>query len=219
MRTVPDGSAAVADPLVIRDLEFLGGMASPDGWRPQSGLPEIAFGGRSNVGKSSLLNRLVRRKALARVSQTPGKTREINFYLVNRTFTLVDLPGYGYARVSKELRAQWRPLIEGYLRRSTTLRGVVQLIDARREPAPDDLQMLDFLAELEVPTVIAVTKVDKLRRADAPARIAALVRTLGLDEEQVIPFSATTGEGRDELAAAVVALLAQPAWRGEGENA
>ncbi|MGH6779805.1 MAG: ribosome biogenesis GTP-binding protein YihA/YsxC [Gemmatimonadaceae bacterium] len=215
MRTTPEHAAAVADPLVIRHLEFLGGLASPDGWRPQSELPEIAFGGRSNVGKSSLLNRLVRRKALARVSQTPGKTREINFYLVNRAFTLVDLPGYGYARISKEVRAQWRPLIEGYLRKSTPLRGVVQLIDARRDPAPDDLQMLDFLAELEVPTVIALTKVDKLRRAEVPGRTATLSRTLGLDEDQVIPFSAVTGEGRDELAAAVVALLAQAPWRGE----
>ena len=134
------------DPLPIRSLEFLGGMAQAGGWRPPSGLPEVAFAGRSNVGKSSLLNRLVRRRALARVSRTPGRTQEINFFRVNDAFILVDLPGYGYARVSKERREQWRPLIEGYLSSSPGLRGVVQLIDARHEPTADDRAMLDFLA-------------------------------------------------------------------------
>src|ERR1041384_6630897 len=101
------------DPLVIRALEFVGPMATAGGWRPEVGLPEVAFAGRSNVGKSSLLNRLVRRKAFARVSNTPGRTREINFFKVNEKFVLADLPGYGYARISKERKAEWRPLIEG----------------------------------------------------------------------------------------------------------
>src|ERR671915_768664 len=122
-------TAREADPLVIRRLEFLGGQASVAGWKPESKLPEIAFSGRSNVGKSSLLNRLVRRKALARVSQTPGKTREINFFRVNDQFVLVDLPGYGYAQVSKTARSEWRPLIESYLGHSDRLRGIVQLLD------------------------------------------------------------------------------------------
>src|SRR5687768_3001298 len=135
-----------SDPLVIRKLEFMGGMASADGWRPPSELPEVAFAGRSNVGKSSLLNRLVRRKAFARVSNTPGRTREINFFRVNHAFVLVDLPGYGYAQVSKERRAGWRPLIEGYLRTSPELRGIVHLLDVRRDPSPDDREMLSFLA-------------------------------------------------------------------------
>ena len=122
----------VTDPLVIRDIEFLGGMASPTGWRPPDlTLPEVAFSGRSNVGKSSLLNALVQRKAFARVSKTPGRTREINFFRVNHQFVLADLPGYGYARIAKTTREQWRPLIEGYLRISAQLRGVVQLIDSR----------------------------------------------------------------------------------------
>ena len=103
------------DALVIRKLEFLGGMAAADGWRPETTLPEIAFSGRSNVGKSSLLNRLVGRKKLARVSKTPGRTREINFFRVNDAFVLADLPGYGYARVSKERKAEWRPLLELYI--------------------------------------------------------------------------------------------------------
>jgi len=197
---------APADPLVIRDLQFLGPMATADGWRPETALPEIAFAGRSNVGKSSLLNRLVRRKAFARVSRTPGRTREINFFQVNGRFVLADLPGYGYARISKERRAEWRPLIEGYLRRSANLRGVVQLIDARRDPTEDDLQMLDFLSELGTPTIIAVTKIDKLSTVAGAARVRELTAALGLDEDQVIPFSAHTGRGRDDLAAAIVAL-------------
>ena len=197
---------ATTDPLVIRDLRFLGPMASLSGWRPETTLPEIAFAGRSNVGKSSLLNKLVRRKAFARVSNTPGRTREINFFEVNKRFVLVDLPGYGYARISKERRAEWRPLIEGYLKRSANLRGVVQLIDVRREPTEDDLQMLDFLSELGAPTIVAVTKVDKLTKGAAAARVQELIDALGLDSDQVIPFSAVTGAGRDDLASAIVSL-------------
>ena len=201
---------ATTDPLVIRDLRFLGPMASVNGWRPETTLPEVAFAGRSNVGKSSLLNKLVRRKAFARVSNTPGRTREINFFEVNRQFVLVDLPGYGYARISKERRAEWRPLIEGYLKRSANLRGVVQLIDVRREPTDDDLQMLDFLSEIGAPTIVAVTKVDKLTKRAAAARVQELTDALGLDSDQVIPFSAVTGAGRDDLAEAIVSLT-QPA--------
>lgn len=203
----------MTDPLVIRSLDFLGGMASPGGWRPEPTLPEVAFAGRSNVGKSSLLNRLVRRKKLARVSNTPGRTREINFFRVNDEFILVDLPGYGYARISKEQRAAWRPLIEGYMRQSPQLRGIVQLIDARHDPTTEDRQMLDFLAELGVPSIIVLTKIDKLTTAQAAKRITELSSTLGLGEEQVITFSAVSGRGRDELAEAIVSLIAQPSWK------
>ena len=198
-----------ADPLVIRSLEFLGPMASADGWRPENELPEVAFAGRSNVGKSSLLNRLVRRKAFARVSSTPGRTREINFFKVNELFVLVDLPGYGFAQISKARKAEWLPLIEGYLRRSPALRGVVQLLDVRHAPSKDDLQMLDFLADVGVPTIVVLTKIDKLRPRELPERVRALATELQLDEEQMIPFSATTNAGRDELAEAVAALVQQ----------
>jgi GTP-binding protein len=201
------------DPLVIRSLEFIGGMAKPGGWRPEPTLPEVAFAGRSNVGKSSLLNRLVRRKAFARVSRTPGRTRELNFFRVNDEMVLVDLPGYGYAKISKERKAEWRPLIEGYLRSSPQLRGVVQLLDIRRDPSEDDLDMLDFLADLGTPTVVVVTKTDKLSRAAAAARMRELAGALGLDEEQMIAFSAVTAAGRDELAAAIRSLVDQPSWR------
>jgi GTP-binding protein len=197
------------DPLVIRSLEFAGGMASVGGWRPEPKLPEVAFAGRSNVGKSSLLNRLMRRKRFARVSNTPGRTREVNFFIVNGRFTLVDLPGYGYARTSKEQRAEWRPLIEGYLRTSPELRGIVQLLDVRHDPTREDRQMLAFLADVGVPTLFALTKIDKLSTAKRSERVKSLIDELHIDEDQVIPFSAVTGEGRDELAAAVVALVEQ----------
>lgn len=199
-----------SDPLVIRSLEFLGGMASAAGWRPATELPEIAFAGRSNVGKSSLLNRLVRRKAFARVSRTPGRTREINFFKVNEQFILTDLPGYGYARISKERKADWKPLIEGYLRLTPALAGVVQLLDIRREPSEDDVAMLDYLAELEVPTVVVLTKIDKIGRLAVEERAREITKSLSLSRDQTIPFSASTGEGRDELAEAVAGLLETP---------
>ncbi len=205
--------AATPDPLIIRSLDFLGPMSEPEGWRPEPRLPEIAFSGRSNSGKSSLLNRLVRRKAFARVSNTPGRTREINFFSVNDQFALVDLPGYGYARIAKERQAQWRPLIEGYLRRSPLLRGIVQLLDVRHDPTADDVSMFDFLADLGAPVIVAATKIDKLRTRELPERLAALAATLQLDPDQIIPFSAVTGAGRDDLAAAIVELLAMPSWK------
>jgi GTP-binding protein len=199
--------------LVIRSLEFVGGQASAGGWRPEPTLPEIAFAGRSNVGKSSLLNRLIHRKKFARVSNTPGRTREINFFRVNDAFILVDLPGYGYAKISKEKRAEWRPLIEDYLRASPELRGIVQLLDVRHKPTADDRQMLDFLGEIGVPAIIVVTKIDKLTASERGKRIHEVVRDLTLDADQVIAFSASTGEGRDELGSAVESLLAQPSWK------
>ena len=211
--TEPTTPQRRADPLVIRSLDFMGGMAEAGGWRPEPTLPEVAFAGRSNVGKSSLINRLVHRKKFARVSNTPGRTREVNFFRVNDQFVLVDLPGYGYARISKEKKAGWRPLIEGYLRRSSELRGIVQLLDIRREPSSDDVEMLDFLAELGVPTVIALTKVDKLAARARAERAREVARSLSLDPEQVIPFSAVSNEGRDDLAAAVLDIIAQPPWR------
>src|SRR5215208_4627671 len=169
------------DPLIVRELEFLGGMASPQGWRPETTLPEVAFAGRSNVGKSSLINKLLRRSKAARVSNTPGRTREINFFRVNDQFVLVDLPGYGYARVSKDKKAEWKPMIEGYLRSSRNLRGIVQLLDVRHDPTNDDIQMLDFLSEVGVPTMIVMTKTDKLSRAQAAERVATISASLGLD--------------------------------------
>jgi GTP-binding protein len=209
---MPD-ALVTPDPLVIRSLEFIGPMAEAGGWRPPAELPEIAFAGRSNVGKSSLLNRLVRRKAFARVSNTPGRTREINFFRVNDAFVLADLPGYGYARIAKARKAAWKPLIEGYLRHSPTLRGVVLLLDVRHDPTADDEAMLSFLADLGAPTLVVLTKVDKLRARERAERVPALGEQLGLDAAQVLTFSSRTGEGRGELAEAVVQLCGAPSWR------
>jgi len=147
------------------------------------------------------------------VSNTPGRTREVNFFLVNDRFVLVDLPGYGYARISKERRAEWKPLIEGYLRTSTELRGIVQLLDVRHDPMSDDRQMIAFLASIGIPTLFALTKTDKLSASERKTRIAALTEELSVSDDQVIPFSAVTGEGRDELGGAVMARVEQPAWR------
>jgi GTP-binding protein len=202
--------ASDADALIIRNVEFLGGMSEKGGWRPPSDLPEVAFAGRSNVGKSSLLNTLVRRKSFARVSRTPGRTREINFFRVNNQFVLVDLPGYGYARISRERKAEWRPMIASYLKRTQQLRGIVLLLDIRREPTDDDRAMLDFLAEVEVPTIVALTKTDKLSKTAGRDRAAEIMQALALDADQVIPFSAVTGDGRVELLEAISALVVAP---------
>jgi len=201
----------------IRTVEFVGAIAKAGGPAPQ-GLPEVAFSGRSNVGKSSLINQLLRRTRtpIARVSNTPGKTREINFFEVDAlperggeplNFFLVDLPGYGYARVPVALRAQWKPLIETYLGQSSELRGVLQLLDIRHDPTAEDLQMLRFLAELGTPTLVVLTKVDKLKRSQRDRKIREMAERLEMDMEQILPFSSVTGEGRDLLLASVEGLL------------
>jgi GTP-binding protein len=141
------------------------------------------------------------------VSRTPGRTREINFFRINNNFVLVDLPGYGYARISKAKKAEWRPMIESYLRRTTQLRGIVLLLDIRREPSEDDRAMLDFLAELGVPTIVALTKSDKLTKSDARETVAKISRVLQLEPDQVIQFSAHSGEGRVELLEAITQLV------------
>ncbi|MEO9249424.1 MAG: ribosome biogenesis GTP-binding protein YihA/YsxC [Gemmatimonadaceae bacterium] len=186
----------------------MGGLASIGGWRPELDLPEIAFAGRSNVGKSSLLNKVLKRRSFARVSKTPGRTREINFFKVNDAFLLADLPGYGYAKVSKARSAEWGPLIESYLRSTNRLRGVVQLLDVRHDPTDDDRQMLDFLADVGVPAMFVATKIDKLSKLAAEQRVRDLAIILQVEEDHIIPFSAQTGAGRDELAGAIAGLLA-----------
>lgn len=204
------------DPLVIRRVDYLGPMAQAGGWRPESRLPEVAFAGRSNVGKSSLINGLLRRKAMARVSRTPGRTREIHFFGVNDAFVLVDLPGYGYARIAKERQAAWVPLIEGFLRESPQLAGLVQLLDVRRDPSPDDEMMLGLLADVGVPTLFVATKIDKVRPQEREARLASISTSTGIPLEDLIPWSSVTGEGRDALGEAVAALVASPPdWRAE----
>jgi GTP-binding protein len=201
----------------IRSVEFVGAIARPGGPAPV-GLSEVAFAGRSNVGKSTLINRVLgrTRTPVARVSKTPGKTREINFFRVDALahrgdhpieFFLVDLPGYGYARVPDHLRSTWKPLVEGYLQESPGLQGVLQLIDSRHPPTADDLQMLAFLADLGVPTLVVLTKVDKLKRSQRSRTLQRTAKRLELDMEQIVPFSAMTGEGLEAVHGALEHLL------------
>lgn len=194
----------------IRDVEFMGSVVEA-GVPPPADLPQVAFSGRSNVGKSSLINTLLRRtrKKIARVSSTPGKTRELNFYRVNDRFLLVDLPGYGFARVPDEVRESWRRLVEGYLATEEGLRGVVHLVDARHDPMDTDEQMVAFLAALQLPTLVVLTKMDKLSRSQRAGKVSDAAEALGLDPEQVLPFSAKTGEGREPLLEALDDLLAR----------
>jgi GTP-binding protein len=202
----------------IQSVEFAGAIARAGAPPPAQGLPQIAFAGRSNVGKSSLINRLLgrTRTPVARVSVTPGRTQQINFYRVRARgeaggaeFFLVDLPGYGYARVPRAIRDTWRALIETYLLRSQELRGVVQLIDARHGATAEDRRMLEFLAALAVPTVIVFTKIDKLASSRRRETVNRWTAELELDEEQVVAFSARTGEGREELLGGLDALLGE----------
>jgi GTP-binding protein len=200
--------STAADPLVIRSVEYVGTLVDPKAPFPGD-LPQVAFSGRSNVGKSSLINMLLRRTRhrIAHVSATPGKTQALNFFQVNDRFFLVDLPGYGYARVPKGVRDSWKPLVEGYLARPDGPRAVVHLVDVRRGPTPDDLKMLDYLAQVQVPTLVVLTKVDKLGNQDRIRRIRAIEKELGVDPEQLVPSSAQTGEGRDAILHALVELL------------
>ena len=192
----------------IRVVEFAASLYVPGEPVPEA-LPQVAFSGRSNVGKSSLINVLLKRtrKKLARVSGEPGKTQSLNFYRVNDHFFLVDLPGFGFAKVSAKVRASWKTLIEQYLEGERMLRGVVHLVDARHDPTPTDRQMVSYLAERKLPTLVVLTKMDKLKKAQRKSAIGTAVEHLGLDEEQLLPFSSKTGEGREDLLAALEGLV------------
>jgi GTP-binding protein len=212
--------------LRIKSVDFAGAIGQIGQAQPEStkGMPQVAFSGRSNVGKSSLINRLLgrTRTAIARVSAQPGKTQEINFYLVRAEpadFILVDLPGYGYAKVPRDLRDKWQPLIHGFLSRSEELAGVVQLIDLRTGPTADDLKSVDYLAELGVPTLFAFTKADKLGKLEGEKAFAKAVKTLGIEPEQAIAFSAPKGTGREELLETLGSLLfPEPAGEEDGAS-
>jgi GTP-binding protein len=192
----------------IKTVEYAGTVATPT-QAPPGELPEIAFSGRSNVGKSSLINTVLQRTRhkIAHVSATPGKTRALNFYRVNERFFLVDLPGFGYARVPQPLQKEWRGLIEGYLAKSPRLKGVVHLVDARHRPHETDYKMLEYLAGIGVPALVVATKMDKLKQSERKKHLERIAEELALDAEQLVTFSSHTGEGRDELLQAMDALL------------
>ena len=198
----------------IKSVEFAGAIGQLGQAGPESvkGLPQVAFAGRSNVGKSSLINFLLgrTRSPIARVSAEPGKTQEINFYHVRSDlgeFCLVDLPGYGYAKVPMKLKEKWRPLISGFLGSSEELRGIVQLIDLRHGPNPDDLGNVDYLAELGYPVLFALTKADKLKPSQRAAAISSTLAKLGADSDQAVAVSSLSGAGVEELRDTLGSLL------------
>ena len=193
----------------ITSAEFLTSVYPGDKY-PPGRYTEVAFAGRSNVGKSSLINTLVNRKGLARISSTPGKTQSINFYLVNRSICLVDLPGYGYAKVPKQMRKQWSPLIEDYCRKRKNLRGVVIIIDARIGPTPLDISLIQWLRGLALPALIVLTKADKLSKNKMAQAMRQTAAILSLDPEQICLFSAHTGQRKKELWQGIMHLLNVP---------
>lgn len=179
------------------ELQIVCGITSK---LPKTDKVEVAFSGKSNVGKSSLINALMNRKALARTSATPGKTQTINFYNVNDIMYLVDLPGYGYAKVSGQEKEQWGKLIERYLHTSKQLKAVFLLIDIRHEPSANDKMMYDWIVAQGYAPIIIATKLDKLKRSQVEKHIKAIREGLGLSKETaVIPFSAETKQGREEI--------------------
>ena len=180
----------------ITSAEFVLSAFERAHWRSE-GLPEIAFLGRSNVGKSSLINSLLQRKGLARTSNTPGRTQSINFFLINGSFYFADLPGYGYAKVSKTMRADWGRMAEEYLAERDELVLCVQLIDSRHPPTPLDLQLNDWLVHHDKPHVVVATKADKSSK-NVLQRSLANARNI-LKGVKIIAYSATTGRGRDEV--------------------
>lgn len=179
------------------DLETVCGITST---LPQNTRPEIAFAGKSNVGKSSLINALMNRKSFARISATPGKTQTINFYNINDEMYLVDLPGYGYARVSQKEKENWGKMIEKYLHTSKQLQAVFLLIDIRHEPSGNDKMMYDWIVSQGCHPIIIATKVDKLKRSQVDKHIKMVKQGLGLlPGTRLIPFSSVTKQGREEI--------------------
>lgn len=185
--------------MIIRSLELetVCGITST---LPENTLPEIAFAGKSNVGKSSLINGLMNRKSFARTSATPGKTQTINFYNINQELYLVDLPGYGYAKVSEQEKKKWGQMIERYLHQSKQLRAVFLLIDIRHAPSANDKMMYDWILSQGYHPIIIATKLDKLKRSQVQKQIKVVRQGLGLSKDSIlISFSAVTKQGRDEI--------------------
>ena len=192
--------------MIIRkaELETVCGITSI---LPENLLPEFAFAGKSNVGKSSLINGLLNRRALARTSSQPGKTQTINFYNVNDDLYFVDLPGYGYAKVSVEVKAKWGKMIERYLKKSKMLKCIFLLIDIRHDPSANDKLMYDWIVSNGYKPVIIATKLDKLKRSQIQKHVKMVREGLGLAKEDIlIPFSAETKQGRDEIWALIESL-------------
>jgi len=197
---------ALLNTMIIRSAKFICSAVTP-GQYPPDDLPEVAFAGRSNVGKSSLINKILNRKKLVRTSKTPGRTQLLNFFEINELWRFVDFPGYGYAKVPVEIKKRWRPMVESYLTSRVNLRGMVWLLDIRREVSKEDLQLWDWLQVKQVPVIIVVTKADKLSKNKRNKQAASIAKSLGRKAQELIQFSATSGEGKDEIWQALLRIL------------
>ncbi len=184
--------------MIIKSAEFVTSAVKPEQYPPPDH-PEIAFAGRSNVGKSSLINRLIQRKRLVKTSSTPGRTQLINFFIINADLMLVDLPGYGYAKVPEAVKKQWGPMVETYLSRRDSLKAVVVLMDLRRTPGVEEHHLFDWLRHYGITAIPVLTKSDKLSKTQQKKQRDAAARTLDLPSDQLILFSAKTGLGREDL--------------------
>ena len=193
----------------IKTAEFIKSAVKPSQY-PESGTPEIAFVGRSNVGKSSLINTLVNRRRLARTSGTPGRTQLINFFMINEAVTFVDLPGYGYAKVPAAVRKKWGPMIETYLAGRTSLKGVVLILDIRRTPGPGELELTDWMAHYHISYIAVLTKADKLSRPKQQNQKRIIADCLSVSAEDLILFSAKSRLGSEKVWQAIQGLLDAP---------
>ena len=192
--------------MIIKSSEFIKSAVKPKHY-PADGLPEIAFAGRSNVGKSSLINTLLNRKRLVKTSRTPGRTQLINFFLINKTFSFVDLPGYGYANVPASVRKSWGPMVETYLSTRQVLRGVVLIMDIRRTPGLQETNFIEWLHHYNNPSILVLTKVDKLSKTNRIKQRRANANALGVDVDDLILFSAKSRQGKDAVWGAIDPLI------------
>lgn len=182
----------------VTSSEIVISAVKPDQY-PDTDIPEFALAGRSNVGKSSFINKMLNRKGLARISSKPGKTQTLNFYLINEILHFVDVPGYGYAKVSKKEREAWGKMIETYITTREQLKAVVMIVDLRHPPSVDDTMMYNFLKHFEIPCVVIATKADKIPKGKWQKHLKITKETLDLDKnDQIILFSSETGEGKDQ---------------------
>ena len=201
----------------IKQAEFITSMASYGNFAGR-GLPQIAVAGKSNVGKSSLINKLCNRSKLARTSATPGKTRLINVFLLNRAFHLIDLPGYGFAKVDKQEKARWGKMMQDYFETAEELRHVFCLVDIRHEPTEDDRQMNTFLRQMGIPFTVIATKADKISRGARQKQLAPICRALMVQPWEVICWSSEDGTGREQVQKLLDEILAEPAETVEGPS-
>ena len=192
--------------MIIKSADFVKSAVKPSHYPPAI-LPEIAFTGRSNVGKSSLINTLVNRKRLVKTSSTPGRTQLINFFNINNAFSFVDLPGFGYAKVPESIKRTWGPMVETYLTSRKTLKGVVLIMDIRRMPGTQELEFIEWLRYHAIPVILILTKADKLSKSKQMNQHIAVTKSLGIDRDDLILFSAKTRMGKDATWAAIEQLM------------